>query len=114
MAVRHKMTREARAKQFMPFAALKGHMEALRCKEKIKVERAELSEEYRDMLEQKFAGIRKGDMISVVYFYKYEYLKLTGMAAGIDESARILRVVNTKIPFDDIYDICLEMPKKEE
>ena len=98
----------------MPFAALKGHMEALRCKEKIKVERAELSEEYRDILERKFAAIRKGDLISVVYFYKCEYLKLTGMVARIDEAARILRVVNTRIPFDDIYDICLELAKKEE
>lgn len=31
--VRPKMSREERAKQFMPFAALKGHMEALREKE---------------------------------------------------------------------------------
>ena len=31
--VRHKMSREERAKQFMPFAALKGYYEALRKKE---------------------------------------------------------------------------------
>ena len=31
---RPKMTREDRAKQFMPFAALKGYEEALRAKEK--------------------------------------------------------------------------------
>ncbi len=46
--VRHKMCREERAKQFMPFAALKGHMEALRAKEKIVVSRQELSEEYEE------------------------------------------------------------------
>lgn len=34
MAIRTKMSREERAKQFMPFAALKGYQEALRKKEK--------------------------------------------------------------------------------
>ena len=34
MANRPKMSREDRAKQFMPFAALKGYPEALRKKEK--------------------------------------------------------------------------------
>ena len=34
MAYRPKMSREERAKQFMPFAALKGYPEALRKKEK--------------------------------------------------------------------------------
>ncbi len=34
MSVRVKMSREERAKQFMPFAALKGYEEALREKER--------------------------------------------------------------------------------
>ena len=34
MDYRTKMSREDRAKQFMPFAALKGYYEALRSKEK--------------------------------------------------------------------------------
>ena len=34
MANRMKMSRQERAKQFMPFAALKGYSEALRKKEK--------------------------------------------------------------------------------
>lgn len=40
------MSREERAKQFMPFAALKGYPDALRKKEKIIVPKMELSEEY--------------------------------------------------------------------
>lgn len=36
---RLKMSREERAKQFMPFAALKGHKEALEEKEKPVVEK---------------------------------------------------------------------------
>ena len=47
--VRHKMCREERAKQFMPFAALKGHMEALREREKNVVPHQELSERYKEV-----------------------------------------------------------------
>ena len=103
--VRHKMAREERAKQFMPFAALKGHMEALRQKEKIVVEKQELSEEYKEDLDYKLRSIRQRDIVTVVYFHKGEYLKMTGMVARIDETARVLKVVNTKIAFDDLYEI---------
>lgn len=101
------MSREDRAKQFMPFAALKGYPEALRKKEKIVVPRIELSEEYKEELDWKLKQIRKNDIVTVVYYYKSEYLKMTGMVSRIDETARILKIVNTKIPFDNLYDIIL-------
>lgn len=102
---RMKMTKEERAKQFMPFAALKGYPEALRRKEKIVVSRMELSDEYKEMLDRKLRQVQKNDMITVTYFCKNEYLKQTGMVSRIDETARILQVVNTKISFEDIYEI---------
>lgn len=105
MANRPKMSREDRAKQFMPFAALKGYPEALREKEKIVVSRAEISEEYAEILDRKLCQVKKNDIITVIYFEKNEYLKKTGMVSRIDETARILKVVNTKIRFEDIYDI---------
>lgn len=89
----------------MPFAALKGYPEALRKKEKIVVPRAEVSEEYAEVLDRKLRKVKKNDMITVIYFHDGEYLKKTGMVSRIDETARILKVVNTKIGFDDIYDI---------
>lgn len=102
---RMKMTKEERAKQFMPFAALKGYPEALWRKEKIVVSRMELSDEYKEMLDWKLRQVQKNDMITVTYFCKNEYLKQTGMVSRIDETARILQVVNSKIPFEDIYEI---------
>ena len=108
MVNRPKMTREERAKQFMPFAALKGYPEALAKKEKIVVPKAEVSEEYAQMLDQKLRRVSKNDIITVVYFSNGEYLKKTGMVSRIDETARVLKVVNTKILFDDIYDILLD------
>lgn len=100
-----KMSREERAKQFMPFAALKGYPDALRKKEKIVVPKMELSEEYQEELDHKLRQVHKNDMVTVVYFCNNEYLKLTGMVSRIDESSRILKIVNTRIAFEDLYDI---------
>ena len=99
------MTRQERAKQFMPFAALKGYEEALRQKEKIVVEKIELSEEMKDELDRQFREVGQNDIVTVVYYAKEEYLQITGMVAKIDTDARVLKVVNTKIAFEDIYRI---------
>ncbi|MDO4296923.1 MAG: YolD-like family protein [Lachnospiraceae bacterium] len=108
MTDRPKMSREERAKQFMPFAALKGYQEALRKKEKIVMPKMELSEDYKETLDRRLRQVRKNDIITVVYFSRNEYLKKTGMVSRIDETARILCIVNTKIIFDDIYEISSE------
>lgn len=105
---RGKMDRSERAKQFMPFAALKGFEELLAEKEKMIVPKIELSEERKAELDDKMRSIRKNDMITVAYYAQKEYLKMRGMVSGIDTNARYLKVVNTKIPFDDIYDITEE------
>lgn len=97
-----------RAKQFMPFAALKGLPEALAAKEKILVPKIELSEEMATELDRKMHLIKRGSIVTVIYFQKEEYLKLTGMVAKLEETSRILQIVNTKIAFDDILDIWIE------
>lgn len=94
-----------RAKQFVPFAAVKGYEEALRAKEKIVVEKIELSEEKKEELNFKLHQIKKNDIITIVYFYKDEYIQLEGMVSRLDKDARIIKIVNTKIPFEDIYEI---------
>ncbi len=100
-----KMSREDRAKQFMPFAALKGYPDALRKKEKIIVPKIELSEESKEELDWKLRQVQKNDIVTVVYFYRDEYLRITGMVSRIDETARVLKIVNTKISFENLYDI---------
>ena len=95
---------ENRAKQFMPFSALKGYEEALRAKEKI-VSKVELSEEKKEELNRKLLQVCKNDMVTVVYFCKDEYLQMEGRFSRIDKDMKILKVVNTKIAFSDIYDV---------
>ncbi len=94
-----------RAKQFVPFAAVKGFEEALRAKERIVVEKIELSEERKEELDYKLHQVKKNDIITVVYFEKDEYIKVEGMVSRLDIDARVLKIVNTKIPFDDIYEL---------
>lgn len=106
--MRVRMDRENRAKQFMPFAALKGYEEALRRKEKIVVERRELSEEKKEELDRILKQIRPQDMVTVVYFKEGEYLERTGLVARIDETAGFLKIVNLKIPFADICELRIE------
>lgn len=102
---KNKMPIEERAKQFMPFAALKSLPEALAAKEKVIVPKIELSEEMAEELDLQMHMLRKGKMAAIVYFHKDEYIKITGMVARIDETSRLLQIVNTKIPFDDILEI---------
>ena len=103
----HKMSIQNRAKQFMPFAALAGYEDALAAKEKIVVPKIELSEDMALELDRKMHHLEKGEMVSITYYKNNEYLKQTGLIAKIDTTCRILQVVSTKIPFDDILDIML-------
>ena len=104
---RQKMPLDKRAAQFLPFKAVSGLDEAIAAKEKITVPKIELSEDSLRELDKKMHMIRKGMIVSVVYFHKEEYLKITGMVARLDVTARILQVVGTKIDFEDILDVKL-------
>ena len=106
-SVRSKMDRADRAKQFMPFAALKGYEEAIREREHIVIERSELSEERLDELDNAFKRLRVGDIATCIYYKSSEecYIKVTGMVSKIDIDSRVLKIVNNRIEFDDIYDL---------
>ena len=107
MAYREKVSR---AKQFMPFDALKGLREALAAKEHIVVPKIELSEEMLEDLDHKFQLLSPGMMVTIVHYDKDEYIKTTGMIAKISITSRQIQVVNTKIFLDDIKSIELIRP----
>lgn len=99
------MDKANRAKQFMPFDALKGFREALAEKERLIVPKRELSEEQEEEVDRKLSCIQKKDIITVVYFQKGEYVQITGAVSKKDEAARRLEIGSTKIPFEDIFDL---------
>ncbi len=103
-----KMCRKDRAKQFMPFAALKGYSEALRKKEKIIVQKKELASDYQEELDREFKKIQRKDMVTAVYFCRGEYRKVTGIVSKIDKATRKLTIVHTEIPLEDLYAVWRE------
>ena len=107
------MNNSDRARQFMPFAALKGYEELVRSKEKVITPKKELSEYREELLSNKLLSIKKGDIISVVYYDKDGYVKKEGMVALVDHNFRYLNVVKTMIPFDDIYNIKVDSLQKK-
>ena len=96
------MDRADRAKQFMPFDALKGFQEALREKERVRVSKRILSEEEREELNRELSRIGKMDMVEAEYFQDGEYVSVKGMVSGINRQEGWLRIVNMQIRFEDI------------
>jgi hypothetical protein len=100
-------TKLDRAKQFLPFDALKGYREAIAMVEKQFEEKKELSLDLEERLNEKISQIKKGDNVTVKYYYDLEYIETTGKVKKIDEVYKNITLLNTTISFDDIIDIDL-------
>ncbi len=91
-----------RASQFLPFASLPGFDEYLRKKRALKEERRALSEDDASELSFRLAQVRRGQMITVVYYDTDHYASMTGMVSHIDTAEAELTLVKTRIPFSDL------------
>ncbi len=100
-----KNSKADRARQFMPFAALRGFEAMIREQMREKTPKRELSEYDAERLSKKMRAVQKGDMVCVTYYDRDAYVKLEGIVSDLDISLRQLRVIKTVIPFDDIWDI---------
>ena len=94
-----------RAKQFMPFDALKGFREALEEKEKIEVIKKDLSEEIKEELSLKLKCLKIGDKIKVIYYKNKEYKQIKGSLKQVNRYQRYIVVENKKIQMDNIFKI---------
>lgn len=104
--VQGRMRREDRAKQFMPFAALKGYEEALRKKEQIQEPRIVLGEDGAEMLDRKLRRVTAGDEVRVRHYWKHRYVEYEGRVLKIMTVQRRLKLSGgVEIKFDDIADI---------
>ena len=90
-----KNSRADRAKQFMPFAALKGYYDLVRIKGDYEI----------DVLNFKLAQLKKGMMITVKHYVKGGYINTDGIITEVDNTFKRLRIVRTYINYDDIDDI---------
>ncbi len=94
-----------RAKQFMPFASLRGFDEEVRKKERVEIDKKNLTEEEQTELSQKVISLKKGDLVTVVYYLFGEYKRNTGIITALDLTLKNLTIVKNKIDFEDIYSI---------
>ena len=78
------MNRVSRAKQFLPFDALKGFSEALREKEIEYEEKKELSEESLVELNDKFNQIEIGRSVRLRFYRNGKYVEAFGRVTNID------------------------------
>ena len=94
-----------RARQFLPFDALKGFKDLIKEVERVKVNKKELTEQNIEKLSKTILSLEKGMMVKVIYFEQDEYLKLEGIVSKIDITNRFIMIVKKRISLDDIFEI---------
>lgn len=96
-----------RAKQFVPFDALRGLKEAIAAKEKKPSPRKELSDYMKGQLNHTLSSLRKGHQITVVYYsvMEQEYIQVTGTVVKVDTYWKLLQINKLDIDFSDILEI---------
>ena len=94
-----------RAKQFAPFAALRGYYELIRERERVIVEKIEFHEDMTEIISRKLGQLTRGMMVEIIHYADGEYVSTKGIVSEFDTVGRSLTIVKTKILFDDIFDI---------
>ena len=78
------VNRVARAKQFLPFDALKGLQEAIREKEVEYEEKRDLAEDTLNDLNNKFNQIDNGSFVKITFYKNGKYSEIKGRVTNID------------------------------
>jgi len=101
------ISRQDRARQFLPFDALTGFQELLRQKEVEIEERKNLTEESYNELEEKLNSVDIGNEIGICYYSNYKYINISGILKKIDYSKKKILLDDIFINIKDIVDIVI-------
>ena len=102
------VNRIARAKQFLPFDALKGFQEALREKEIEYEEKKELSEETLNDLDNILNRIEVGSIVKIKYYKNRKYNEIQGTVTKIDYIKKKIQIENeNNINIADIINLAI-------
>ena len=100
------VSRETRAKQFLPFDALNGFQEALRKKEIEYVEKIELSEEMKEEISEILFSLEKGDNVKIKYYKNKQYHNTQGIIKEVSRVKKRIVLTNEMIiNFNDMLNI---------
>ena len=103
------MNRADRAKQFMPFDALKGLKEELKKREerRLLVEKKEISEEETERISANLLKAEKGDGVKITFYRKGRYVCEEGILTEKNFAHKFIAVNGVRVFFDDINDFCI-------
>lgn len=99
-----------RAKQFMPFASLKGYYDGLREQERVREPKRELSEDDAEQLSAVLSSFSRGALVRVRYYRQDCYETTEGIVTEFDTVFRKMRIVRNTVAFDDIIEAELLEP----
>lgn len=99
------MTNAERAKQFTPFAALKGFEEALKEAEFVPQEKILLGEDAQEELDQKLRELVIGDVVTATYYADQRYITIAGSVISIDTLSSTIQIGATTIGFQNLFNI---------
>ena len=110
MVHRQSMPASQRAKQFMPFAAIKGLEEALEQKKRAlrRPPRLPLSEEESKALDRALRRLKKGMWVRLSLYEGEDVLTACGRVERIDPANRTLQLLGRTVPFGDIRRLSFE------
>lgn len=91
-----------RARQFMPFAALRGYYGLVRDKERVVEPWVPLADDEARTLDETIAELARGDVVRCVFYEKDGYRALVGAVGQVDLIYRDLWIVRERIPFSRI------------
>ena len=103
------MKRSERAKQFIPFSALKGLDEELTRAEKVLCQKRELLEDEAEELNRKLTDIEAGSRIEIEYYRMGEYVKKKGTVQRVDDVYRVIEVDDKKIKISSIVSVKVDI-----
>ena len=94
-----------RAKQFLPYAALRGFEELIEDEERIVHPRRELAEDEMEAISRTIGEICRGDRIAVTFYAVDTYFTARGIVSELDSVLRTLTVGGRCVSFDDVFSI---------
>ena len=103
------MNRQDRAKQFVPFDALKGLQEELRIREerRTRVKKKTLSEDQIAKISRVLGRVEQGSNVASCLYSKGHYITIEGYVTEINQIYEYIKIGNEKVFFADIYKIAI-------
>lgn len=96
---------QGRAKQFLPYASLRGFDDVVEKKRHIKSQRRELMEDAQEELSRKLLSLSRGVLARVTYYSVDAYVTCIAEFKSIDSVKRTIAFSNFEIPIDEIFSL---------